>query len=66
VPFKPADDQVNPPELGILEEGVKRVEGAKAIVLPISEATKGHGSHTWAVLWQDHLKELLEKIEPIA
>ena len=58
-----ADDQVNPPELGILEDGIQKVVDGRAVVLPISDATRGHGSHTWAVLWKDLLKELLDKSE---
>ncbi|KAH8814893.1 Alpha/Beta hydrolase protein [Xylogone sp. PMI_703] len=56
-----ADDQVNPPELGILEEGIKKVAKGRAIVLPISDDTRGHGSHTYAHLWKDELKGLLEQ-----
>lgn len=56
-----ADDQVNPPELGLLEEGIKKVAHGRAIVLPISDATRGHGSHTYAHLWKDELKGLLEE-----
>lgn len=56
-----ADDQVNPPELGILEEGIKQVAHGRAIVLPISDATRGHGTHTYAHLWKDELKSLLEQ-----
>ncbi|KAI1142004.1 alpha/beta-hydrolase [Hypoxylon sp. FL0543] len=59
-----ADDQVNPPELGTLEReissGMKEGLG-KAVVLPISEDTRGHGSHTIAVLWKKYLEELLDK-----
>jgi homoserine O-acetyltransferase len=56
-----ADDQVNPPELGILEEGIKKVKRGRAVVLPISEETRGHGSHTKAVLWKGELVKLLEE-----
>jgi homoserine O-acetyltransferase len=56
-----ADDQVNPPELGILEEGIKKVKRGRAVVLPISEETRGHGSHTKAVLWRGELVRLLEE-----
>ena len=59
-----ADDQVNPPELGILEREIKNVPNGKAVVLAISDATQGHASHTWAVLWKDHLEELLRISEP--
>jgi homoserine O-acetyltransferase len=59
VAINSADDQVNPPELGILERLIKRVPNGKAIVLPISPATRGHGSHSWPLLWQEHLAALL-------
>ncbi|MBS0420889.1 MAG: alpha/beta fold hydrolase [Proteobacteria bacterium] len=54
-----ADDLVNPPELGILEKEIKRVPHGKAVVIPYSEHTRGHGSHTIAVLWKQYLQELL-------
>lgn len=54
-----ADDQVNPPELGILEAEITKVAKGRAIVLPISEDTRGHGSHSWPLLWQEYLAELL-------
>lgn len=56
-----ADDQVNPPELGILEEEIKKVRGGKAVVMPITDKTVGHGTHTVAEVWRDHLAELLER-----
>ncbi|WP_369059525.1 alpha/beta fold hydrolase [Caulobacter sp. 73W] len=58
-----ADDFINPPELGIDLEAAKRLPTAKYILIPASENTKGHGSHTWAVLWQDEMKALLERTE---
>ena len=59
-----ADDQINPPELGILEREIKNVPHGRAIVIPISDATHGHGTHTWAALWKDQLVELLKESEP--
>jgi homoserine O-acetyltransferase/O-succinyltransferase len=56
-----ADDLINPPELGILEREVKRVPRARAIVLPLSDQTQGHGTHTCAALWKKHLVQLLEE-----
>lgn len=56
-----ACDQVNPPELGILEEETKKVEGGKAVVMPITDKTIGHGTHSVAEVWKDHLAELLER-----
>jgi len=62
-----ADDFINPPELGIAERAVTRIPRGKFILLPVSERTHGHGTHTWAVAWQDHLRELLaESAAPAA
>lgn len=54
-----ADDFINPPELGIAEREVKRLKRGQFVLLPASEKTKGHGSHTWAVLWKDRLAAFL-------
>jgi homoserine O-acetyltransferase len=58
-----ADDLINPPELGILEREIKRVPHGRAIVIPYSERTRGHGSHSVAALWKDDLVELLKSPE---
>src|SRR6266481_5042747 len=55
-----ADDLINPPELGILEREIKRVPRGRAIVIPLSDKTRGHGSHTIATLWKDELVNLLK------
>jgi homoserine O-acetyltransferase len=55
-----ADDFINPPELGIAEREIKRVKQGRFVLIPISEQTHGHGTHTWAAVWQQYLKELLE------
>jgi homoserine O-acetyltransferase len=55
-----ADDLINPPELGILEQEIKRVRGGHAVVIPFSAETRGHGSHTLAKLWKSYLGELLQ------
>ncbi len=54
-----ADDLVNPPELGVLEREITRVPKGRAVVLPASDETRGHGSHTIAALWKHLLAELL-------
>jgi homoserine O-acetyltransferase/O-succinyltransferase len=54
-----ADDFINPPELGIAEREIRRVKNAKFVVIPISDATRGHGTHTWAAVWKSYLAELL-------
>jgi homoserine O-acetyltransferase len=58
-----ADDLVNPPELRILEHEITRVAHGRAVVIPYSERTRGHGSHTVAALWKDELGKLLESPE---
>jgi homoserine O-acetyltransferase len=55
-----ADDFINPPELGIAEREIKRVKRGKFVLIPASESTHGHGTHTWAVFWQKDLKALLD------
>jgi homoserine O-acetyltransferase len=58
-----ADDFINPPELGIAEREIKRVKKGRFILIPISEQSHGHGTHTWAALWQQNLKVLLDASE---
>ena len=58
-----ADDLINPPELGILEHEIKRVPHGRAMVIPLSDKTRGHGSHTIASLWKDELVKLLQETE---
>ena len=59
-----ADDLINPPELGILEREIRRVPRGRAVLLPLSPQTRGHGSHTVAALWSQDLLELLKRSEP--
>jgi homoserine O-acetyltransferase len=61
VAINSADDLINPPELGILEREIKRVPHGRALVLPLSDKTRGHGSHTIAALWKDELVKLLKE-----
>ncbi len=58
-----ADDFINPPELGIAQREIKRVMNGKFVLLPASEQTHGHGTHTYAAVWQQYLKELLDRSE---
>jgi homoserine O-acetyltransferase len=59
-----ADDFVNPPELGIAEREVKKIRNARFILLPASEQTHGHSTHSWAAVWQQYLNELLASTQP--
>jgi len=55
------DDFINPPDLGIAEREIKKVQNARFVLIPASEQTHGHGTHTWAELWKQYLAELLDK-----
>ena len=55
-----ADDFINPPELGIADREIKLVNKGRFVLIPASDQTHGHGTHTWAAVWQQYLKELLE------
>ena len=59
-----ADDFINPPELGIAEKMVKLMPNAKFILIPISDATRGHGTHTQAAVWKNYLIDFLHQTEP--
>ena len=56
-----ADDIINPPELQILETAIKRVPNGRAITVPASDRTNGHGTHTMAAVWKEYLVELLAR-----
>jgi homoserine O-acetyltransferase/O-succinyltransferase len=59
-----ADDLINPPELGVAEREIRRVARGRFVLLPASERTRGHGTHTLAALWKEHLAALLRDSEP--
>ncbi|PYT16454.1 MAG: hypothetical protein DMG59_10405 [Acidobacteria bacterium] len=56
-----ADDMVNPPELGISEREIKKVKRGRFILIPISDQTRGHGTHSMPSIWGKYLAELLEE-----
>jgi len=59
VAINSADDQINPPELGIVDREIGKVKHGRFVLLPITERTRGHGTHTHAEIWQSYLRELL-------
>ena len=58
-----ADDFINPPELGIAEREAKRLKYGEYFLIPASAETHGHGTHTWAALWEEKLDWLLQRSE---
>ncbi len=59
-----ADDFINPPEMGVAEREIRKVKRGHFVLLPASEQTYGHGTHTHAAAWQQYLKQLLEESQP--
>lgn len=54
-----ADDQINPPELSIAEREIKKVKNGRFVLLPITDQTRGHGTHSLPEVWKQYLQELL-------
>lgn len=59
-----ADDFINPPELGIAEKMVPQLKHGRFVLIPISDATRGHGTHTQAAVWKQYMVELLAESGP--
>jgi homoserine O-acetyltransferase/O-succinyltransferase len=55
-----ADDVVNPPELGLMERLIVRVKRGRYVLIPTSERTRGHGTHSLPAVWGSYLRELLQ------
>jgi homoserine O-acetyltransferase len=51
-------------ELVIAETAVKRMPHARFILVPTSDQTRGHGTHTAAALWKGYLAEFIRETEP--
>jgi homoserine O-acetyltransferase len=58
-----ADDLINPPELGIAERESKNVKNGRFVLLPITDQTRGHGTHTLPAVWKQYLSDLLAETE---
>jgi homoserine O-acetyltransferase/O-succinyltransferase len=59
-----ADDVVNPPELGLMEKLMPRVKRGRYVLIPTSDETRGHGTHSIPTIWGKHLAEFLKTLEP--
>jgi homoserine O-acetyltransferase len=55
-----ADDERNPPELGVMEQAMKRVKAGRYVLLPITAESRGHGTTGNTRLWKRYLTELLQ------
>jgi homoserine O-acetyltransferase/O-succinyltransferase len=59
-----ADDFVNPPELGNMEPLMSRVKHGRYVLLPITDQTRGHGTHSLPAIWKGYLAEFLKQLPP--
>lgn len=58
-----ADDVVNPPELGLMERLMPRVKHGRYVLIPTSDRTHGHGTHSLPAIWKGYLAEFLRPLE---
>lgn len=58
-----ADDFINPRNLDVPQQAVKRMKNARFRLIPETSDTHGHSTHTWAKFWKGDLIELLERSE---
>jgi len=61
-----ADDVVNPPELGIMEKLMPRVKRGRYVLIPTSDRTRGHGTHSLPAVWGKYLEDFLKELAPVA
>jgi homoserine O-acetyltransferase len=59
-----ADDVVNPPELGLMEPLISRVKHGRYVLLPTTDQTRGHGTHSLPAIWGKYLDEFLKELGP--
>jgi homoserine O-acetyltransferase len=57
-----ADDEVNPPELGLMEKLMPRVKHARYVLIPTSDQTHGHGTHSLPAVWKSYLADFLQHL----
>ena len=60
-----ADDFVNPPELGLMEKLMPRVKQGRYVLIPTSDRTRGHGTHSQPAIWRDYLADFLKQLPPM-
>ncbi len=58
-----ADDEVNPPELGVVEPAIAKIKGAQFVLVPASAQTHGHFTHLRAAIWKPYLAAFLKQLD---
>jgi homoserine O-acetyltransferase len=64
VAINSADDQINPPEIGLMEALIPRVRHGRYVLIPTSDRTRGHGTHSFPAIWKNELERLLAESAP--
>jgi len=54
-----ADDELNPPALGVLEPAIAKIPGARCVTIPAGPSTQGHYTTMRAAVWKSHLAGFL-------
>jgi homoserine O-acetyltransferase len=57
-----ADDFVNPPELPMMQELIKQVKKGRFVLMPITDETRGHGTHSLPAIWGGELVKFLQEL----
>lgn len=58
-----ADDFVNPPELPMMQDLIKRVKQGRFVLIPISDQTRGHGTHSLPQIWGEEVGKFLADLK---
>ncbi|HEY0777886.1 MAG TPA: alpha/beta fold hydrolase [Gemmatirosa sp.] len=61
-----ADDEINPPDIHVMERLIPRVPSARYVLIPTGPTTRGHGTHTQAAVWKAELARFLDALPPVA
>jgi len=49
-----------------MEKLMPRVRQGRYVLIPTSEVTRGHGTHSQPTVWRTYLADLLRSLPPIA
>lgn len=55
------DDFINPPILGVTKKYAAEIPHGRFVLIPASQSTHGHGTHTFAAIWKQYLVQLLDE-----
>ncbi len=58
-----ADDFVNPPELPMMRDLITKVKKGRFVLIPISDETRGHGTHSLPKVFGPELEKFLNELK---